>query len=34
MQCERHDFSGVCVNNVKCMYTSAGGDTVDCTEFI
>ena len=27
-------FRGAYANNVKCMYTSAGGDNVDCSEFM
>ena len=27
-------FSGAYVNNVKCIYTCASGNTVDCIEFI
>ena len=34
MQCGRHICSEAYVNNVKCMYTSACADIVDCTEFI
>ena len=34
VQCARHICLGTSANNVKCMYTSAHGYTVDCSEFI
>ena len=34
MQCGRHIWSGAYVINLKCMYTSACGDIVDCIELI
>ena len=34
VQCGRHICSGAYANNVKCMYTSAPGHIVDCSEFI
>ena len=30
----RHICSWLYVSNVKCLYTSAPGHTVDCSEFI
>ena len=33
-KCGRHIFSGAYVSNVKCMYTIAHGDIVDCIEFM
>ena len=34
MQYGRHICSGAYVNNLKCMYSSAFGDILDCIEFI
>ena len=34
VQCGRHICPVAYVNNVKCIYTSALGDIVDCSEFI
>ena len=34
MQCERCICSGAYVINVKCIYSSASGDIVDCIELI
>ena len=34
VQCGRHICSGAYTNDVKCMYTSAAGYTVHCSEFI
>ena len=34
MQCGRDICSGTYGSNVKWMYTSASGHTVDCSEFI
>ena len=34
MQCGRHICAGVCASNVECIYNSAPGHTVDCSEFI
>ena len=34
MKYVRHICSGAYANNVKCMYTSAYGDNMECSEFI
>ena len=34
IQYGRHVCLGAYVNNVRCMFTSAGGDIVDCIEVI
>ena len=34
MQCGRPISSGAYANNVLCMYTSAPGHIIDCTELI
>ena len=34
VQYGRHICSWAYVNNVKCMYTSAPGNTVDSSEFV
>ena len=34
VQCGRHISSEAYTNDVKCMYNSSPGDTVDCSEFL
>ena len=34
VQCDRHICLGAYTSNMECMYTSAYGHIVDCSEFI